>query len=178
MFRSILCSLILVAVTACGSKRDPQIELIQDMMDQPSYKTQDFDESGKGGRSMRLPPDGSVPIGHKPYTIKDSQTAESVLKNPVQVSAESLIRGQKMYYTYCFVCHGSTGRGDGPVAEKTMAKPPSLVNARIKGWKDGGIYHLITSGRGLMGSFASQIPDEKDRWALVNFVRRLQENAE
>ena len=71
-----------------------------------------------------------------------------------------------------------TGRGDGLVSAKTILKPPSLVNAKIKGWQDGGIYHVITMGRGLMGSFAAQIPDEKDRWALVHFIRRLQAYAE
>lgn len=176
-----LISLVLflsIGIQGCGSKRDPQIELIQDMMQSPAVKAQDYDEEKPGSMAMRKPPEGSVPIGHQPYTIETSEQAEKLLQNPLLASDEVLRTGQKMYYTYCGACHGMTGLGDGPVAEKTMLKPPSLVNAKIKGWKDGGLFHLMTAGRGLMGSFASQIPNEADRWALVHFIRRLQNHTE
>ena len=165
---------LLLVMCGCGSKRDPQIELIQDMMQSPAIKPQDYDESKPGSLAMRVPPDGAVPQGHTPYNIKTSQEAEEKIFNPLRNNFEVLQRGQKMYYIYCGVCHGMTGRGDGPVAAKTILKPPSLVNQKIKDWADGGIYHMIVVGRGLMGSFASQIPNEQDRWALVHFIRRLQ----
>lgn len=169
---AIAISLLLMA--GCGSKRDPQIELIQDMMQSPAIEPQDYDEKKPGSLAMRKPPEGAIPKGHRPYNIKTSEEAEEELSNPLPINFETLQRGQKMYYIYCGVCHGSTGVGDGPVAIKTMLKPPSLVNQKIKDWADGGIYHMITVGRGLMGSFASQIPNEEDRWALVHFIRRLQ----
>lgn len=159
----------------CGSKRDPQIELIQDMVQSPAIKPQDYDESKPGSRAMRMPPEGAIPQGHTPYEIKTSQEAEEKVFNSLRNSFEVMQRGQKMYYTYCGVCHGMTGRGDGPVAAKTILKPPSLVNQKMKDWADGGLYHMIVVGRGLMGSFASQIPNEQDRWALVHFIRRLQD---
>lgn len=163
-------------LVGCSDKRQPNIELIQDMMDQPAVKAQDFDPDGKGGMAMKLPPEGTKPVGFKPYTIKDSQTAERELQNLLSPTDEVVGRGQEVYYTFCFVCHGPTGAGNGPVAEKMIAKPPDLTSDLVSGWKDGGIYHLISAGRGMMGSFASQIPDENDRWAVVHFVRRLQQN--
>ena len=172
---AIAISLLLIG--GCGSKRDPQIEFIQDMMQSPAIEPQDYDESRSGSLAMRRPPDGAIPKGHRPYNIKTSEEAEELLFNPLLMNFETLQRGQKMYYIYCGVCHGSTGMGDGPVAAKTILKPPSLVNQKIKDWADGGIYHMITVGRGLMGSFASQIPNEQDRWALVHFIRRLQDHA-
>ena len=177
MKKSLLITLCLL-MSGCGSKRDPQIELIQDMMQSPAIKAQDYDEDRPGSLAMKRPPEGAIPRGHIPYNIETSEEAEDLLDNPLPESYEVLRRGQKMYYIYCGVCHGMTGGGDGPVAEKTMLKPPSLVNAKIKGWQDGGIYHLMTAGRGLMGSFASQIPNEADRWALVHFIRRLQAHAD
>ena len=167
-----------LTMSGCGPKRKPQIELIQDMMQSPAIEPQDYDEKKPGSLAMRRPPEGAIPKGHIPYDIKTSEKAEQLLFNPLPMNFETLQRGQKMYYIYCGVCHGATGIGDGPVAAKTILKPPSLVNQKIKDWADGGIYHMIVVGRGLMGSFASQIPNEKDRWALVNFIRRLQAHAE
>lgn len=175
----VLVIVLVILIGGCGSKRDPQIELIQDMMQSPAIKAQDYDE--KGALKMEKPPEGTIPKGHIPYPedIATSEEAEELFQNPLPADHDAvLLTGQKMYYTYCGVCHGMTGMGDGPVAEKTMLKPPSLVNAKIKGWKDGGLYHIITAGRGLMGSFAAQIPDEADRWALIHFIRRLQAYAD
>ncbi|MCB0393719.1 MAG: c-type cytochrome [Bdellovibrionales bacterium] len=162
-------------LAGCSDKKQPNIELIQDMMDSPAVKAQDYDAEAPGGRAMRLPPEGAVPVGHKPYTLKTSEDAERQLSNPLKPTDDVLYTGQKTYYTYCFVCHGPSGMGDGPVADKTMAKPPSLMSPKIRGWKDGGIFHMITAGRGMMGSFAAQIPNENDRWAVVLFVRHLQD---
>ncbi len=180
----ILILLFMMSFIGCGSKRDPQVELIQDMMQSPAVKPQDYDENKSGSLAMRLPPEGTVPrqqsIPYRYYEIKTSEEAEQKITTPQfdESDFEMLQRGQKMYYIYCGACHGMTGRGDGLVATKTVLTPPSLVNDKIKGWQDGGIYHLITMGRGLMGSFAAQIPNKKDRWALVHFIRRLQEYAE
>ena len=178
MKKIVLIAIGMTFAAGCGSKKDPQVELIQDMMQQPSIKAQDYDHHGDGDgkMAMRLPPEGTVPKGHKPYTISTSEEAEQKLVNPVELTDEILKRGQQQFYTYCFVCHGALGEGNGPVAEKMLAKPPSLLSEKIRGWKDGGIYHMITSGRGLMGSMASQIPNEEDRWAIVHFIRHLQEN--
>ena len=53
-------------------------------------------------------------------------------------------------------------------------KPRNLLSAEAKAYTDGRMYHAITAGRGVMGSYAGQIPDEKTRWAVVNYVRTLQ----
>ena len=41
----IVSLLFVISLIGCGSKRDPQIELIQDMMKSPAVKPQDYDES-------------------------------------------------------------------------------------------------------------------------------------
>ena len=160
----------------CDSRsRKPNVELIQDMMLSPALEAQELARAEGEGGQPRRPPEGTKPIGFQPYTFSDTVSAEAGLVNPLPMSDEVLYQGQKMYYTYCFVCHGSTGAGDGPVSSYMMVPPPTLLSETVRGWKDGGIYHMIVAGRGLMGSFASQIPNESDRWALVHFVRHLQE---
>lgn len=177
MFLKKLRSILFFSVVLSGCSKDqPNVELVQNMMDSPAIKAQDYDPSAPDGRAELLPPEGTIKKGFTPYTFTDPVVAGNTLVNPIAGKMESLERGQKMYYTYCAVCHGATGGGDGPVAEKFLAKPPALTTKNARDFKDGYIYHMIVAGRGLMGSYAGQIPKVEDRWALVNFVRQIQKN--
>ena len=52
---------------------------------------------------------------------------------------------------------------------------PTFHSDRIRGLPDGEIYSAIANGVRNMPSYASQIPVE-DRWAIVAYVRALQES--
>ncbi len=157
-------------------RAEPNIELVQDMMDQKAIKAQDYDPfTGEAG--SRLPPDNTVPQGYRPYRHKGDPDGAAKLKSPFSgdMSPEVLSIGQKKYETYCLICHGASGAGDGPVAGKmTMKPPPALTSAQAVGMTDGAIFHIITEGQGYMAGYAQQLVDEKDRWAIVNYVRSLQ----
>lgn len=167
---------ILVALTAC-KKDKPNIEPVQNMMVSPAYKAQDHNPDAVDGRAMLVPPEGTVAKNHLPYRYKNSpEDAKKYLKNPF-VDKDVLARGKDRYETYCSVCHGIAGDTKGTTVTEFMAlKPPSLVSEKIKGWNDAEIYHIIAAGRGLMGSYASQIVSD-DRWAIVNYVRELQKKS-
>jgi mono/diheme cytochrome c family protein len=171
-----------LGTVACTKKApelssQPNVELIQDMMDQPALKAQDHEPSNPTKASSRLPPEGTVPVGYTPYKYAgNAQEAAAKLKNPLagNTKAEVLQIGRRKFETYCAVCHGYTGAGDGPVAPKMALKPPPLTSDKVKGLNDGAIYHIITDGQGVMSSYAYQLVDENDRWAIVNYVRSLQ----
>ena len=38
---------------------------------------------------------------------------------------------------------------------------------------DGELFYKITEGRGDMPSFKKKIPDDEDRWLVINYVRTL-----
>ncbi len=157
------------------------IELIQDMMESPAVKAQDFDPNSPDGLAMRVPPEGTVPRGFVPYPFKGQPLeAERNLRNPLvgDFSPELIDLGQRNYQIFCGICHGVNGRGDGPVAEKMALRPPSLVTDRVKAMNDGRLYHIIVDGQGVMGSYAAQIRDEQARWAIVNYMRNLQRQSE
>lgn len=170
-------ALTMLLLTACDSSK-PNIELIQDMMDQPSYKAQDYDPTKPDGLAMRVPPEGTVPRGIKPYPFKadEAELAGKKLVSPFPGSVEKDVmdRGRERYETNCAVCHGTQGRGDGPVAAKMPVRPPALLSALIKGYPDGRLFHVITMGKGVMGSYANQVGKPEDRWALVAYIRSLQ----
>ncbi|OQW52804.1 MAG: hypothetical protein A4S09_08145 [Proteobacteria bacterium SG_bin7] len=160
----------------CDSKK-PNVELIQDMMDQPSYKAQDQDPI-TGLSSDRMPAVGSVPRGFKPYPFKanEGDIAGKKLNNPLaNPTPEALAKGKERYTTYCSVCHGETGKGDGPVAEKMLVKrPPPLISDLVRNYPDGRLFHIITVGQGIMGGYAGQVGSPENRWALVTYIRSLQ----
>ena len=70
---------------------------------------------------------------------------------------------------FCKHCHGTTGKGDGLVAKPANDDSPrfngvpNYKSAAIKDKPAGHIYHVITYGKGLMGSHASQLSPE-ERW--------------
>jgi mono/diheme cytochrome c family protein len=127
------------------------------------------------------PVPGTVPVtGADP--LMNLQTADR-FANPRTRTSESINRGRFLYETYCLVCHGSTGRGDGPISS-TAGGPffgvRSLVNDTIARRTDGYIYAVIVSGqvmgRGLMPVYGDKVRGV-DRWDLVNYVRTLQAGA-
>jgi mono/diheme cytochrome c family protein len=172
-----------MSLSACSKSKhaEPNIELIQDMMEQNALKAQDFVPSDRTQGSSRLPPVGTVPLGYKPYPYHlNPLEAQKNLKNPLagDMSAEVLTLGRTKFNTYCIVCHGALGHGDGLVAAKMSLKPPPLVSDKIMKLNDAGIFHIITDGQGVMSSYAYQLVNERDRWAIVNYVRSLQKLAQ
>ncbi|MCC6137009.1 MAG: cytochrome c [Bdellovibrionaceae bacterium] len=177
-FVGLFAMVFLMGLTGCT--KDPQqtnIEVIQDMMVQPSVKAQDVNpHTGKSG--MLVPPEGTAAMNREVYLYKgDPQAAAEKLTNPSGDTAEVLEMGERHFKNYCYVCHGEQGKGDGPVAEKFQGiKPPSLLSDKVRGMKDGQIFHIITDGQGVMGAYINQMPWSKDRWAVVTYVRKLQKD--
>jgi mono/diheme cytochrome c family protein len=107
------------------------------------------------------------------------------LQNPLKsasLAAEMSIKyedlGQQKYEINCAICHGTKGDGYGALVEKRgdllLKKPPSLLDDSYKKYSDGRMYYVITYGWGLMGNYGTQITDENERWAVVNYIRELQ----
>lgn len=161
-----LTVLTLVFAACGGSHSKPILEYMPHMMDSPAVKAQEG--------TPRLPVAGTMPIGFTPYRYTKDQgaLAGEQLNNPLPRTREVMLRGQKMYNTDCIVCHGQRGLGDGSVVPK-FPRPPSLHSDKVRGWKDGQLFHTITMGQNLMPSYASQL-DVEDRWAIVHYIRALQ----
>jgi len=170
----------LMVLTACGPRGNkPNVELIQDMMDQEAIQAQGYDPFFKDGISALVPAEHTQPVGFIPYKYaSDLMAAIRENKNPLagQMDEETLMVGQKYYITNCMVCHGQSGKGDGPVSKKYPLPMPSLLSDKIRGWNDANIYHVITMGQGTMGPYASHIP-QADRWQVVNYIRYLQKDS-
>lgn len=120
--------------------------------------------------------DGTVPItgGERDWfaewSVGNTKTADKLVNPDLTVSAV----GDTLYHTYCGTCHGSLGAGDGLVGVKLAAR--SLLTDIARKYTDGYLYSIIRYGRGVMPRYGDKIhPD--GRWAVVNYVRALQQAA-
>jgi high-affinity iron transporter len=95
---------------------------------------------------------------------------------PIPASPPSLARGREVYLGQCAVCHGESGRGDGPGAAQLKPPPASLADPRIM----GAVSRLDVYRRVLLGVAGTAMPaferalPEDDRWAVAAYVLTLQ----
>jgi copper transport protein len=102
-----------------------------------------------------------------PFNLAASQV------NPIPPNSESITRGQALYTANCQPCHGSSGKGDGPVGLTLNPRPADLTAHAVPGvHTDGQLYGWITNGYpgSRMPAFGQRL-SERDRWDLVNFIR-------
>jgi mono/diheme cytochrome c family protein len=99
----------------------------------------------------------------------------SKLKNPVAPTPKSVAAGERLFKVYCRLCHGSTGKGDGPQAPKGT-HPPDLTDEKWdRGSTDGEIFAVIRDGAGPkfdMKGYRSKLTPE-EMWSLVNYLRSI-----
>jgi mono/diheme cytochrome c family protein len=123
--------------------------------------------------------DAPAPSAEEPWTVPPEARA---LSNPVAPAPDVLKRGRGLYAQHCVLCHGESGKGDGPSARThaRRAKPPQdLTQAAVqRKMTDGEIFWKIGSGRRrgsqiIMPAFEGDIPSPEDRWKLVHYVRSL-----
>ncbi len=122
------------------------------------------DELARGVESVTA---SLAPVAPVPETSKP-QSAVSV----PEPTPELLARGQAIYSQVCLPCHGPAGDGKGP-AGAALNPPPANFTDTV--WKYGGspeeVFHTITNGApGTAMAPFGHLP-EKDRWALVYFVK-------
>lgn len=162
--KSLLVAGVVLALTGCSKHSKPYFTYMPDMHYTKAIKAQT-----QG--ALLAPPAGTIARNEFTYPYKDLEAAAKNV-NPLKRTTDVLNRGKAMFNTYCIVCHGPYGEGDGNVVPK-FPRPPSLQSDKIKGYPDGKIFHVITVGQNLMSSYASQIAVE-DRWAIIHYIRALQ----
>lgn len=173
-----ICS---AALVSCSNEKLPNMELVQDMMESPAIKAQEFDAGSPDNRGMRVPPEHTVPQGFVPYKYGMDIEKAKENRNPLagNMDQEVMMTGMKYYETQCMLCHGVKGQGGetgNSIGEKMARKPPSLLTDKSRAYTDGQLYHIISKGLGVMGPYESHIP-QAYRWQVVNYIRYLQNEA-
>jgi len=154
----------------------PQIEVFPDMDRQPKYKAQASSSFFADGRSSQAPVPGTVAQGQLREDAAFETGAEDGMyagRNPLELSRETLARGQERFDIYCAPCHDRAGEGRGIVGQRSLWLATNLLDARIREMVDGEIFQVISYGRRTMPGYRFQV-SASDRWAIVAYVRALQ----
>lgn len=159
----------------------PNLEVMPEMVHSISYKAYAANPNFPDGKTLQLPPPGTIARGAAPLdyaaTPEDAVRAGEELKNPfTDATPGARSRGQFVFQTFCIVCHGPSGKGDGPVALRGFPPPPPLTAKHALDLPDGRIFHILTFGQKNMPSYAAQLSRE-DRWNVILYVRSLQQGA-
>ncbi|MBK7093898.1 MAG: cytochrome c [Saprospiraceae bacterium] len=95
------------------------------------------------------------------------------MKNPTTANAENLKIGKQLYDKHCASCHGKKGLGDGVKGKKLDTEMPDITTKTYKSQADGVKYYQSFIGRDDMPNFEKKIPDEEDRWFIINYMDKF-----
>lgn len=163
---------VLLALCGCVTADKRAYEYMPDMYRDPAYKAFAPNTATHDGLTLQHPVAGTIARGYKTFHYaageQEAERAGRELQNPYKPTAVTLEEGKALFETYCAVCHGTEGKGDGPISSK-IPPPPSYLSQRVMEFAPGRIFHVITLGTGKMPSYAAQLkPDE--RWKIVTYV--------
>lgn len=185
-----LVPIILAGILLVTCRRNyeyPGLEYMPEMIHSLAYEYQkdakNTEEEFNDWATLLKPVEGTIPVGqetyHLPNDIDGYNEAATITSNPVELTEEVLLRGQEIYTIHCMPCHGPKGTGEGSAvvgSEYRLAKPPiNFANPQEGYLTPGRMFHVITYGRNLMGSYASQVSVE-DRWKVIHYVQSLNES--
>lgn len=183
--KSLFNKIVLVAVAfsavSCFQDKSRNYQYFPDMYAPVSYEAYGSYELFENSQEARLPVEGTIPRGWKPYEYEDSNEgydeAKANLKNPLPYTEDNVNNGQAMFTIYCAVCHGDKGDGKGVLATREKILGIPAYDDPGRGLTEGSIYHVMYFGRNTMGSYAAQT-SEKERWQIDHYVMDLKRKLE
>ncbi|MGL4598827.1 MAG: c-type cytochrome [Bacteroidia bacterium] len=128
-----------------------------------------------------LPAEGSVPrnfiVFPYPNTPQGDTLASKFWDIPADMKRDDAFyaQGEALYTRNCVYCHGAKGDGNGKLVEteKYASVPPNYETKMKEGALSiGHIYHVVTYGKGVMGSHAVQLNPE-ERFMVAAYVQKL-----
>jgi len=170
MTRATAASVLVAAALVAGGCR-------QDMHDQAKYTTYVPSAFFANGSSARQLVANVVPRGttHDDVLLYTGQENGAMATQfPFPVTAAVISRGQSRFNAFCSPCHDRTGSGNGMIVQRGYKHPTSFHDPRLRNSTPGYFFQAMSNGFGVMPSYASQIPDVKDRWAIIAYIRALQ----
>jgi cytochrome c553 len=153
-------------LTSCG----------RNMYQQPKKEIYDPSTLFADGASARPLVAGTIP---REFDRSDTHLFEGTVNGnlaesfPYPVTRTVLERGQERYNTFCAVCHGLLGDGNGIVIQRGFPEPQTYHSDRLRQVPDGYFFNVITNGFGRMYPYGDRIMPE-DRWAITAYIRALQ----
>ena len=106
--------------------------------------------------------------GEDPWPIPEKYLK---MANPVKADAKSIAAGKALYLVNCEACHGKKGLGNGTKAPDLKTSPGNFTKPAFQAQTDGAIFYKMSEGRKEMPKAKKDLPNDIDRWHLVNYLR-------
>lgn len=103
-----------------------------------------------------------------PWVVPDKYVS---MANPIKSDAKSIAEGKKLFQVNCEPCHGKKGLGNGTKAPDLKTTPGNFTTATFQSQTDGSIFYKLSEGRKEMPKSKKDLPNDNDRWNLVNYLR-------
>lgn len=163
-----------LVLASCNDSQSRGVVFMPDMYRGPAIE---MFEPYNDTISALKPVEGTIPRGfmaydHYPADQAGYDSAKVHLEMPKSFPTDSmtLAEGAKLYKIFCSQCHGDKGDGQGVlVKNEKFLGVPNYADREIT---EGSIFHVVTYGKGVMGSHASQITP-KERWKITQHVLKL-----
>ncbi len=179
----IVLAAFLVLTCSNRNHKYPGKEYMPEMIHSLAYETYNKvhkNEAFPKGQTALVPPEGTIPVNGHVYNFPNTPEAyqEAALSNfnPIKATDENIARGKEIFTVHCTPCHGGSGDGQGSAvigSDYKLAAPPINFAQPQPGYlTDGRMFFTITHGKGLMGSYASQVSYE-DRWKVIHYIHTL-----
>ncbi|MEO7801874.1 MAG: cytochrome c [Ginsengibacter sp.] len=176
------CVLILATIifVSCGSKRDPGRIYMPDMTYSRAYEAYAPNNlKNQGIMYDASPVTGTIRRGDLfPYTLPNDSNGYNMSASIVDplppIDSLSMKEAGRLFNINCAICHGANLDAQGPLA--VSGKVGGIANLKLEQYKKmapGTMFHVVTYGKGNMGSYASQL-DRKQRWMVVQYVKSQQ----
>lgn len=152
-------------VTGCDimNPKTTKLQWMPDMADAPTVKAQE---------GYLNPPDHSIAVNAILYP-ESFEIAEQEFKNPYPKNDQNLAKGKELFETYCSVCHGVDGKGQGTLGTSYPVGVPDIARAEIAQRKDGFFFMKISKGGPIMPSYG-HATSPNERWLIIHHLRTLQ----
>lgn len=173
--------LTITILASCGSKRDPGRTYMPDMAYSrafEAYATNDLKQHGIN--YLQHPVEGTIRRGDLfAYTLLNDSNGYKMsvsVKDPLPaLDSIQLLEAKRLYNINCAICHGENMDAQGPLA--VSGKVGGIANLKLDQYIKqpvGQMYHVVTYGKGNMGSYAAQL-DRKQRWMVIQYVKSEQQ---
>lgn len=177
---SFLVALTTIISVSCGSKREPGRIYMPDMAYSRAFEAYAPNNLRNEGIMYDASPvAGTIRRGDLfTYTLPNDSNgyrmSASVVDPLPPIDSLSMKEAERLFHINCAICHGANLDAQGPLA--VSGKVGGIANLKLDQYKKmapGTMFHVVTYGKGNMGSYASQL-DRKQRWMVVQYIKSQQ----
>jgi len=103
--------------------------------------------------------------------IRAALVAASLTAAPLMLHAQNSDIGRREYVNSCAVCHGDSGKGDGPIVKSLKTSPTDLTTLQKHNggvFPFGGVYEIIDGRNAIAAHGSHDMPVWGDRFKAYN----------